>query len=109
MNLPHQPTAQHIIDALTATRALIAAGWCKGKAQDGDRYCLVGALAEATITDHDGTVPGYLVWRYALEAINHHIPAPWPNAVAYNDATNQHAVLQVIDNAITHTQQRGKP
>lgn len=104
MTLPHQPTTANIITALTNTRALIQQGWCRGKAQDGDNYCLVGALAEATITDPDSTVPGYLVWRHALNAINSHIPAPFPNAVAYNDATNQQAVLTVIDNAITDLQ-----
>ena len=102
MTDPHQPTPQHVIDALTATRALIQRGWCKGKAQDGDKYCLVGALAEATITDPTTDTPGYLVWRHAIDAINSHIPAPFPNAVAYNDATDQQAVLKVIDNAITY-------
>lgn len=102
MTLPHQPTPQHVIAALTATRTLIQRGWCKGAAQDGDNYCLVGALAESTMTDPDSNVPGYLIWRQALAAINTQIPAPFPNAVAYNDATNQRAVLEVIDNAINY-------
>lgn len=103
----HQPTAQQVIDALTRTRALIVNGWCKGQAQDGDKYCLVGALAEATITDPTTDTPGYLVWRHAIDTINAYVPAPWPNAVAYNDATNQNTVLQLIDKAIGHVTRVG--
>lgn len=102
----HQPTPQHILTALREARRLIEIGWCKGRAQDGDKYCLVGALAEATLTDPDGNVPGYLVWRESLAAINANLPHPYPNAVTYNDSTDQQAVLEVIHKAISSIEEQ---
>ena len=103
----HDPTPQQVIKALQDTRALIAQGWCRGKAQDGDAYCLVGALAEATITDSNTNVPGYLVWRHAREALETHVPMSYPNLVAYNDFTGQQAVLTLIDKTIKHITEQG--
>lgn len=105
MNNLHQPTHEHVLDALHTTRFLIQRGWCKGKAQDGDKYCLIGALAEATTTDPNMNVPGYLVWRGALSAINAQVPFPYPNAVAYNDDTDQRTVLELIDKTIHYVRQ----
>lgn len=100
----NKPTNGDIIDCLTKARELVARGWCKGKAHDGDKFCAVGALAESSITVNTGqaTVPGYLIWREALAALNSQVPAPYPNLVTFNDATNQRAVLNVFDKAITY-------
>lgn len=99
-----KPSPQQIIDCLTQARAMIAHGWCKGKAQIGDKFCAVGALAESSLTIEadDGIIPGYLIWREALAALNSQVPAPYPNLVTFNDATNQTAVLNVFDKAITY-------
>lgn len=104
-----KPTPAEIINALTEARTLLANGWCKGKAQDGDKFCAVGALAEATCTKHDAfAAPGYLIWREALAALNTQVPAPYPNLVTFNDATNQSAVLGVFDKAITYVKELNK-
>lgn len=105
MTEAHQPRHENVLAALHNARNLIQRGWCKGKAQDGDKYCLIGALAEATITDPSADVPGYLVWRQALAAINSQLPAPYPNAVAYNDDTDQRTILELIDKTIHHLRQ----
>lgn len=103
----HQPTTEQVVAALEDAKVLIARGWCKGRAQNKDEYCVVGALAEATTTDPDSDVPGYLLWRNALAAINTQVPAPWPNAVAYNDGTDQKTILELVDNAITYVKNMG--
>lgn len=102
MNDIHQPTTSHVVAALDKARSLIQAGWCKGRAQDGDNYCVIGALAQATVIGPDSDIPGYLVWQQALAALNTQVPAPYPNAVVYNDATSQQAVLRLLDKTITY-------
>lgn len=99
-----QPTRDDILTALRDARNLIARGWCRGTASDGDNFCAVGALAESshTITRDGHTIAGYLIWRQALAALNAKVPAPYPNLVAFNDSTDQKSVLSVFDNAIAY-------
>lgn len=103
MNGP-QPSRDDILTALRDARTLIARGWCRGTASDGDNFCAVGALAESshTITRDGHTIAGYLIWRQALTALNAKVPKPYPNLVAFNDSTSQKAVLDVFDKAITY-------
>lgn len=77
---------------------MIEKGWCAGKAKDGQRRCLVGALAEATITIHVGEdrVPGYLLFREARTALENHIPAGYTNLPEFNDRTSQQAVIDLL-------------
>lgn len=79
-------------------RAMIEKGWCAGKAKDGERRCLVGALAEATVTLHIGEdrVPGYLLWREARRYVEQQVPAGYTNLPEYNDRTSQAAVVELL-------------
>lgn len=90
-----------VIEALQRARALIAGGWCQQVARDDNRYCIIGALAEATTEQCSSTV-GYLVWRNSKAALERHLPEPWPNLVTYNDdvTTTQRNVLDLIDTTI---------
>lgn len=92
----------HVIEALQRARVLIAAGWCQQVARDDNRYCIIGALAEATTTEQCSSTVGYLVWRNSKAALEQHLPEPWPNLVTYNDdvTTTQRNVLDLIDTTI---------
>jgi hypothetical protein len=97
-----EPTAADIKAALERARALVEQGWCKGQAADGNSFCLVGALAEATLTAAVGVqgLPGYKVWRDARQALEDEVPKTYPSLVAFNDRTSQAEVLDLVDRAI---------
>jgi len=97
-----EPTPADIKAALERARELVEKGWCKGKPVDGDSFCLVGALAQATLTAAVGVpgLPGYKVWRDARQVLEDEVPKPFPSLVAYNDRTSQSEVLDLFDRAI---------
>jgi hypothetical protein len=97
-----KPTTAVIVAALQRTRAMLEQGWCRGQARDGNKFCLVGALAEATCTENVAVpnLPGWKVWAAAKAALESQMPNSYPNLVGFNDFTNQDRVLQLIDDTI---------
>ena len=88
--------------ALERTKALIERGWCQNQPHDGDKRCLVGALAEAT-TKVDSDRMSFQVWGDCLRALINCLPDRYENLVRFNDdeKTTQSDVLALIDRALS--------
>ncbi|NCY17543.1 MAG: hypothetical protein EBX39_12455, partial [Actinobacteria bacterium] len=69
---------------------------------DGDKRCLVGALAEAT-TKVDSDRMSFQVWGDCLRALINCPPDRYENLVRFNDdlETTQSDVLALIDRALS--------
>lgn len=88
--------------ALERTKALIERGWCQKQPADGDKRCLVGALAEAT-TKVESERLSFQVWGDCLRELINCLPDRYENLVRFNDddATTQAHVLALIDRALS--------
>lgn len=75
----------HVAAALTAAADLIDKGWCQGRATDGEARCLVGALAETTVTTPGSGVPGYLVWAECKRVLCEQLPDGYASLAEWND------------------------
>ena len=88
--------------SLERTKALIERGWCQKQPHDGDKRCLVGALAEAT-TKVESERMSFQVWGDCLRALINCLPDRYENLVRFNDDadTTQSDVLALIDRALS--------
>lgn len=89
------------MDAVAAAADLVQTGWCQGVASDGHKVCLVGALAQTTVTVPESGVPGYLVWAEAKRVLSERLPEPFTGLAEWNDdpATTQAKVVKFLRDA----------
>jgi len=97
------PSPNEIIRILREARAIVAEGWCKGVAEDGQgNHCALGALALAA--------PRERVIKTIIPILNKALPKSFSfgTIACYNDSlsTTQADILALFDRAIEITNDR---
>lgn len=101
-----------VADILRGARQIVDAGWCKYRAQDGNKYCMVGAVFKAQ-TGYSHIMSNNPAGREALYLLMKCLPwTPVPENTQYDwaaqvlpkfnddDETTKEDVLIVFDKAL---------